>query len=77
MNKIILSDNNFDLNDIEYSYVEDVINKLKIKIKKNTKLELVIDKEIKLDVLFELLDNVKLDLIIIKKEKVKILTKYK
>ena len=77
MNKIILSDNNFDLNDIEYSYVEDVINKLKIKIKKNTKLELVIDKEIKLDVLFELLDNVKLDLIIIKKETVKILTKYK
>lgn len=77
MNRIIMSNNQFNLNNIEYNYKEDLINKLKLKIIKNTKLELIIDKEIKLDVSIELLDNVKLDLVVIKKEKIKILTKYK
>ena len=77
MNRIIISNNQFDLKNIEYKYKEDLINKLKLKIIKNTKLELIIDKEIKLDVSIELLDNVKLDLVVIKKEKTKILTKYK
>ena len=77
MNKIIISNNQFDLKNIEYKYKEDLINKLKLKIIKNTKLELIIDQEIKLDVSVELLDNVKLDLVVIKKEKTKILTKYK
>ncbi len=77
MNRIIISNNQFDLKNIEYKYKEDIINKLKLKVIKNTKLELIIDKEIKLDVNVELLDNVKLDLVVIKKDKTKILTKYK
>lgn len=77
MNRIIISNNQFDLKNIEYKYKEDLINKLKLKIIKNTKLELIIDKEIKLDISIELLDDVKLDLVVIKKEKTKILTKYK
>lgn len=77
MNRIIISNNQFDIKNIEYKYKEDLINKLKLKIIKNTKLELIIDKEIKLDVNIELLDNVKLDLVVIKKNKTKILTKYK
>ena len=77
MNRIIISNNQFDLKNIEYKYKEDIINKLKLIVIKNTKLELIIDKEIKLDVNVELLDNVKLDLVVIKKEKTKILTKYK
>lgn len=77
MNRIIISNNQFDLKNIEYKYKEDIINKLKLIVIKNTKLELIIDKEIKLDVNVELLDNVKLDLVVIKKNKTKILTKYK
>lgn len=77
MNKIILSNNTFNLNNIEYTYAEDFISKLKLVVKNSTKLELTIDKEIKLDVNIELLDNVKLDLTIIKNENIKVLTKYK
>ena len=77
MNRIIISNNQFDLNNIEYNYKEDLISKLNLKVIKNTKLELIIDKEIKLDINIELLDDVKLDFVIIKKTKTKILTKYK
>lgn len=77
MNRIIISNNQFDLNNIEYNYKEDLISKLNLKVIKNTKLELIIDKEIKLDINIELLDDVKLDFVIIKKAKTKILTKYK
>lgn len=77
MNRIIISNNQFDLNNIEYNYKEDLISKLNLKVIKNTKLELIIDKEIKLDINIELLDDVKLDFAIIKKTKTKILTKYK
>lgn len=77
MNRIIISNNQFDLNNIEYNYKEDLISKLNLKVIKNTKLELIIDKEIKLDINIELLDDVKLDFVIIKKDKTKILTKYK
>lgn len=82
MNKILLTNSYIDkiLDDkIECEYINDSINKLKLKIIKNTKLEINIKNDIdtKLDIQIELLDNVKLDLIEIKKGcKTKILAKY-
>jgi len=82
MNKILLVNNNIETkidDKIEYEYISDSINKLKIKIKKNTKLEIYIknDIETKLDIQYEILENVKLKLVEIKKgSKTKILSKY-
>lgn len=82
MNKIILEQSNiqYDLDDkITYEYTNEVINKLKIKVLKNTKLEINISEieEIKLNIEIEILENVKLDLIEIKKNiKTKIQNKY-
>lgn len=82
MNKIILEQNNIQSNldeKVEYEYTDELINKLKIKVLKNTKLEININdiEEIKLDIEIEILENVKLDLVEIKKDiKTKILNKY-
>jgi len=82
MNKILLTNNEikYELDDkIEYEYIDDLINKLKIKVVKNTKLELKIDniEEIKLNIEFEIMDNIKLELVEIKNNiKTKILNKY-
>lgn len=82
MNKIILGNNEikYELDDkIEYEYVDELINKLKIKILKNTKLEIIVEylEDIKLNIEFSILENVKLELIEIKSNiKTKILNKY-
>lgn len=79
MNKIVLSkSNNYQLDDkICYTYKEDFINKLDIKVLKSTKLELIIDEIDKLDINIEINKNVKLDLVEIKNnDKLKILSKY-
>jgi len=82
MNKIILDNDKikYDLDDkIEYEYIDELINKLKIRILKNTKLEINIKniEEIKLNIEFEILDNVKLEIMEIKNNiKAKILNKY-
>ena len=83
MNKILLTQKGIEYKldkNIEYEYNNDSINKLKIKVLGNTKLELVIKdfEEIKLNIEFEVLDNVKFDVYEVKKNiKAKILNNYK
>ena len=82
MNKIILGNNEikYELDDkIEYEYIDEVISKLKIRILKNTRLEIRVEEieDIKLNIEFDILENVKLELIEIKNDiKTKILNKY-
>lgn len=82
MNKILLTDNDIELDlneNIKYEYTNDLINKLKLFIYKNTKLELTISSlnELKFDIQIEIMDNCKLEITEIKKEvKAKILNKY-
>lgn len=82
MNKLILEQNDIQSNlddKVEFEYTNELINKLKIKVLKNTKLEINIKniEEIKLNIEIEILENVKLDLVEIKKDiKTKILNKY-
>jgi Fe-S cluster assembly scaffold protein SufB len=83
MNKIILKDNSFDIlntdNKIDFEISTDYIKKIKIKVNKNTKLEIVFDnnEELKYEIEFNIKENVKCELIEIKKKnKIKILSKY-
>ena len=83
MNKIVLKDNNYNIlkqdNKIQFDISLDFINKIKIKVNKNTKQELIFDniEETKYDITFEIDKNVKFEVIEIKKgNKVKILSKY-
>ena len=83
MNKIILSNNNYEIVNedlkLDFIYENDYINKIKNTVNKSTKLELIFKDEIdkKFDISFEIEDNVKFNLIEIKKNcKVKILFKY-
>lgn len=83
MNKIILKDNSYDIlkqdGKIDFEISQDFINKIKIKINKNTKLEIIFNniEETKYDFSFELEENVKTEIIEIKKgNKIKILSKY-
>ena len=82
MNKIVLSSNNinYQLDDkIIYEFKNELINKLNLKILKNTELEINVenDSETKLDLQIEIEDDVSLKLVEIKKgSKTKILSKY-
>lgn len=83
MNKIILKDNNYDILKQDGKIVFEIsigfISKIKVKIIKNTKLEIVFDndKEAKYDILYDINSNIKFDIIEIKKNnKVKVLSKY-
>jgi len=82
MNKILLTqdDIKYELDDkIQCEYNNELINKLKIKVLKNTKLEINISdlEELKLNIEIDIADNCKLDIYEIKKNiKTKILNKY-
>lgn len=82
MNKIVINGGTFDIlknNDIDIEVSNGLINKIKIKTNKNTKLEIVFDNidESKYEFEYDILENTKLDIVEIKKNnKVKILSKY-
>lgn len=82
MNRILLKDNSYEViksdDSISFNANNEFINKIKIKVNKNTKLELIYDViDAKYDVLIEINKNVKLKLEEIKKgNKLKILHKY-
>lgn len=83
MNKIIINENNVDIvkqdDKIKFEISQDFINKIKIKVNKNSKLEIVFNnnEEIKYDITYEIESNTKLELIEIKKgNKLKLLSKY-
>lgn len=82
MNKIILNNSGINSNldeKIKFDYTNDLINKLKIKVYKNSKLELKITEieELKLNIEIEIMDNVKFEMFEIKNNiKTKILNKY-
>lgn len=74
MNKIILANNNIEYSldeKIEHTLEKDIIDKLKLKIQKNTKLEIIINNSLdtKYEIQIEIAKNVKLDLIERKKGK--------
>ena len=72
MNKIILANNNIEYSldeKIDHALEKDIVDKLKLKIKRNTKLEITIKNsfETKFEIQIELAKNVTLDLTEIKK----------